>query len=144
METIRVEVPGKGIVEFPDGTPPEVMERALAEFAEAKAEEPRHPYATPPLNDMTREERMAHYENHPMLVGAMTGGFSPGMLAGGIGKAVKRLAEPVMDMAFGAQAGVKSKASGLPMRARRRRLAWSPRKRFPPPGVPLMRRGCRR
>lgn len=29
---IRVHVPGKGIVEFPDGTPPEVMEQALAEF----------------------------------------------------------------------------------------------------------------
>jgi hypothetical protein len=46
---VRVDVPGKGIVEFPDGTTPDIMERALADFAQPAA--PAQEAAEPGLVD---------------------------------------------------------------------------------------------
>ena len=72
---IQVEVPGKGLVEFPDGTPPEVMEQALAEFREEAA--PEHPHA--------RVARLVG-ENLPAIGGAIGGllgaAGGPGVAAG--------------------------------------------------------------
>jgi hypothetical protein len=34
----------------------------------------RHPYATPPLNSMTKEQKVDHFMNDPFLKGAATGG----------------------------------------------------------------------
>lgn len=35
---MKIEVPGVGVVEFPDGTPPDVIERALAQYASPQAQ----------------------------------------------------------------------------------------------------------
>ena len=89
---VRVEVPGKGIVEFPDGTPPEVMESALAEFAQPQ----EHPHA--------RVARLVG-ENLPAiggLLGGMAGSVGGPIVAAGtagLGGAAGRLAQ----RAIGAQ-----------------------------------------
>jgi hypothetical protein len=100
---IRVDVPGKGIVEFPDGTSPEAMEQALAEFAQ-----PEPPAGKPEWANMSKEEKVQHFMDDPFLKGAATGGVGAGGLATGAASLVKRgVAEPLMNMALGAQAVVK-------------------------------------
>lgn len=87
---VQVEVPGKGLVEFPDGTTPEVMERALAEFR-APSE---HPHA--------RVARLLE-ENLPSVGGAIGGALGavggPVVAAGtaALGGAAGRLGQRVVE-----------------------------------------------
>jgi hypothetical protein len=107
-EDIIVEVEGVGELSFPDGTDPAVIQATVKRLTGGR-EKSDNPYATPPLNSMTKEQKVEHFMNDPFLKGAATGGVTTGSLVKKVGDLGRRVAEPVMDMAFGAQAAVKNK-----------------------------------
>jgi hypothetical protein len=111
---IQIKLPDGRTISAPDDATPEELDAIANDAAgpdpePSQASAPRHPYATPPLNSMTKEQKVEHFMNDPFLKGAATGGVTTGSLVKKVGDLGRRVAEPVMDMAFGAQAAVKNK-----------------------------------
>jgi hypothetical protein len=92
---IEVEVPGQGIVEFPDDTPPEVMERALSQFRTSALEAPSKGWLAT-IKDAaiaTGPQRIFQRENLPTTLAtvgaALTGGaLLPAVAASAAGGAI--------------------------------------------------------